>query len=55
MMMKSTNDCRMIPNGATTSSKPNGKRSQGMGEEIEDDYPFCRRALERSSSKKVAL
>jgi hypothetical protein len=25
-----------------------------MGEDIEDDYPVCRRALERSNSKKVA-
>jgi hypothetical protein len=54
-MMKSTNDRRMISNGATTSSKPNRRRFRGMGEDIEDDYAVCRRALERSSLKKVAL
>jgi hypothetical protein len=55
MMMKSISDCRMIPNGAITSSRPNGRRSRDMGEEIEDDYPIYRQALERSSSKMVAL
>jgi hypothetical protein len=54
MMIKSTNDCRMVSIGATTSSKPNGRRSRGMGENIEDDYPVCRQALERSNSKKAA-
>jgi hypothetical protein len=55
MTMKSISDCRMIPNGATTSSRPNGRRSRDMSEEIEDGYPIFRQALERSSSKKVAL
>jgi hypothetical protein len=55
MTMKSTNDCRMILNGATASSKPNGRSSPGIGEDIEDDYPVCRPPLERSSSKKVPL
>jgi hypothetical protein len=55
MMMKSISDSRMIPNGANTLSRPNGGRFRGMGEDIEDDYPVCRQALERSSSKMVAL
>jgi hypothetical protein len=54
-MMRSTSDCRMIADEATTSSMLNGKRFRSMGWDIEDDYAVCRSALDRLNSKKVAL